>query len=341
MAALLLLAACQPAPSTVKQQLITIDGSSTLFPLAEAFAEDFQQQGSAVVAVGSSSSSGGISKLCHAEVDIATASRPITVPEMQLCQRAGIRYLELPVALDAIAVVVHPSNQWANCLSVAQLKQLWQPQAQGQQSRWQQLDANFPDSAVHLYGAGVSSGTYDYFTTAIVGKRHASRGDYAASEDDNMTVRGVAGDSLSLGFMGLSYYLENKSLLRAVAIRQPDGQCRLPDALNTQNGQYRPLTRVLFLYVNSTVLQQKPALQQFVSYMLDNRYNSQVSHDMGFVPLTSPLLQRVQHKLHVLETGSAYAGGMAGNAGQQALQDFFVQMNAPAYAISGKKAGQP
>lgn len=355
MAAGLCLPACQPVAVPAKQHLIIIDGSSTLFPLAEAFAEEFQQNGNAAVAVGSSSSSGGISRLCHAEIDIATASRPMTAQEIQLCRHTGVSYLELPLALDAIAIVVHPSNDWTSCLTVQQLRQLWQPQAQGQQSRWQQLDTRFPGQAVHLYGAGISSGTYDYFSTAIVGKRHASRGDYAASEDDNMTVRGVAGDRHALGFMGLSYYLENKNLLRAVAIRQPDGQCRLPDVRNTQTGEYRPLTRVLFMYVSKSALQQKPLLQQFIGYVLDSRHYSQLSSNVGFVPLTAPLLQQVQQKVRTLETGSAYAGGVAGNTGRndKGLQDFFVPMSAPlgvpvaapgvvaSSAVPLDKAGQP
>lgn len=322
-AALSGLVACQPASSVSRQQVIMVDGSSTLFPLAEAFAEDFQRSHGVAVAVGSSSSSGGISRLCHAEVDIATASRPMTLLEIQQCQQAGVRFIELPVALDAIAVVVHPANQWASCLTVAQLKQLWQPQAQGQQSRWQHLDAGFPDSAVHLYGAGVSSGTYDYFTAAIVGKRHASRGDYAASEDDNITVRGIAGDPQALGFMGLSYYQENKALLKAVAIRQPDGQCRLPDSRNAQAGQYRPLTRALFMYVSSSALRNKPDVGRFVSYMLDSRQNVQVSSELGFVPLTAPVLQRIATKLAQQQTGSDYAGDVAGDIGQKGLHDLF------------------
>lgn len=329
------LVACQPASSVSRQQVIRVDGSSTLFPLVEAFAEDFQHSHAVAVAVGSSSSSGGLNKLCHGEVEIATASRPITTLEMQRCQQAGVRFIELPVALDAIAVVVHPANQWATCLSVQQLRQLWQPQAQGQRSNWQQLDASFPDSAVHLYGAGVSSGTYDYFTAAIVGKRHASRGDYAASEDDNITVRGVAGDRQALGFMGLSYYQENKTLLKAVAIRQQDGQCRLPEIATAQRGQYRPLTRALFVYVSANSLQQKPALQQFVSYMLDSQKNEQTGTELGFVPLGAPVLQRIAAKVTVMQTGSAYAGEVAGDIGQKGLSDLFVPAAQAASAVRG------
>ncbi len=328
-AAIIGLTACQPVPSVGRQQVISIDGSSTLFPLAEAFAEDFQHMSSFAVAVGSSSSSGGLNKLCHGEIDIAAASRPITQSEMQQCQQAGIEYVELPVALDAIAVVAHPANTWLSCLSPQQLKQVWQPQSQGMLTSWQQVNQAFPDRPLRLYGAGVSSGTYDYFTAAIVGKRHASRGDYAASEDDNMTVRGVAGDRQALGFMGLSYYLENKQKLKAVAIQQPDGQCRLPETQQVQGGQYKPLTRVLLMYVSKSALVQKPVLGQFVAYMLDVRQNLKISHELGFIALPVAVLQRSSLKLSTLQTGSAYAGGFAGNSGQKSLQDIFAPVAAP------------
>lgn len=320
------LSACQPSSSSAlsRQQLIIMDGSSTLFPLAEAFAEDFQHATGMAVAVGSSSSSGGLNRLCHAEIDIATASRPMTSAEMQQCRRAGIEYLELPVALDAIALVVHPQNHWVKCLSTQQLKQIWQPQAQGVLTHWQQVDAGFPASPLRLYGAGVSSGTYDYFTATIVGRRHASRGDYAASEDDNITVRGVAGDRQALGFVGLSYYLENRSQLQAVAIQQPDGQCRRPDIENAQRGQYLPLTRALFMYVAKKPLQQKPGLHQFVTYMLDIQRNQRVSSTLGFVALTEPVLQRINHKLQTLQAGSVYGGGFAGNITEQPPADLFA-----------------
>lgn len=334
MAALLLLAACEPVPSAARQQVISMDGSSTLFPLAEAFAEDFQQQHQVAVAVASSSSSGGLNKLCHGELDIAAASRPITRSEMQQCQHAGVEYVELPVALDAIAVVVHPANSWLHCLSPQQLKHIWQPEAQGVLTSWQQIDSRFPANAVRLYGAGVSSGTYDYFTTAIVGRRHASRGDYAASEDDNMTVRGIAGDRQALGFMGLSYYLENKQQLKVVAIRQPDGQCRQPEIEHARRGQYKPLTRVLLLYVSKAALLQKPVLQQFVTYMLDSGQNLRVSSELGFIPLPVPVLQHASDRLTSQQTGSIYGGGFAGNAGQKNLQALFAQSTVPVTPVA-------
>lgn len=342
MAALMLLAACEPVPSAARQQVISMDGSSTLFPLAEAFAEDFPQQQHVAIAVSSSSSSGGLNRLCHGELDIAAASRPITQSEMQQCQHAGVAYVELPVALDAIAVVVHPANGWLNCLSPQQLKQIWQPQAQGVLTSWQQIDPRFPAKALRLYGAGVSSGTYDYFTAAIVGRRHASRGDYAASEDDNMTVRGIAGDRQALGFMGLSYYLENKQQLKVVAIRQPDGQCRQPEIQHAQRGKYKPLTRVLFLYVSKAALLQKPVLQQFVAYMLDSRQNLRISGELGFIPLPVSVLQRSSDKLTGLQTGSVYDGGFAGNAGQQNLQALFAQAaSVPQVTLPEAKVNRP
>jgi phosphate transport system substrate-binding protein len=204
-AATALAAACGGSSRPV----ITIDGSSTVFPITEAVAEEFQRGGTALVTVGISGTGGGFQKFCRDEIDIADASRPIRPTEQQACTGAGIQFVELPVAYDGLAVVVHPKNTWATSMTVGELKKLWEPAAQGTVTRWSQIRAGWPDREIHLYGAGVDSGTFDYFTEAIVGKEDQSRGDYTSSEDDNVIVQGVAGDEYALGYFGYAYYEEN------------------------------------------------------------------------------------------------------------------------------------
>ncbi len=302
------LAACTPTPSASQKNLIKMDGSNTIYPLAEALAEDFQKVSGHPVAVGSSGTSGGLNKLCRGDIDIATASRPISQLEMAECAKQDIAYIELPIAMDAIAVVVNPKNTWISCVSTQQLKQIWQRRSQSVLNNWQQIDATFPSRRLHLYGAGVSSGTYDYFTAAIIGKRHASRGDYSATEDDNISVRGVSGDVNALAFLGLNYYLENQHHLKALSVLQPDGQCIAPGIESARDGLYKPLSRGLFIYVNQSSLQHKPALQQFLQRIFNPEINHDLSRGMGFVPLSDKVLQRAQHKLSMQQAGSDYAG---------------------------------
>lgn len=190
---------------------ILIDGSSTVFPITEAMAEEFQKRHPGVkVTVGISGTGGGFKKFCRGETDISDASRPIKPSEVELCRQNGIDYIELPVAFDGLAVVVNPKNTWAACMTVRELKKIWEPEAQGRVTRWSQVRPGWPDEELHLYGPGTDSGTYDYFTEAIVGKEHSSRGDYMASEDDNVLVQGVASDRLALGFFGVAYYEQNR-----------------------------------------------------------------------------------------------------------------------------------
>jgi len=206
-------------------QTVKIDGSSTVFPITEAVAEDFQKskKGKIRVTVGISGTGGGFKKFCRGEIDISDASRPILKKEMDECKKNGIQYIELPVAYDALTVVIHPENKWAQTLTVADLKKMWEPAAQGKVTSWKQVNAGFPDAPLKLFGAGADSGTFDYFTEAINGKAKSSRGDFTASEDDNVLVQGVSRDVNALGFFGLAYYIENQDKLKAVAITEKSG----------------------------------------------------------------------------------------------------------------------
>jgi len=208
--------------SASAQTIVQADGSSTVFPVTEAMAEEFQKANPGIkVTVGMSGTGGGFKKFCRAETDISNASRPITSSEQKDCKAAGVEYIELPVALDALTVIVHPSNTWANEMTVAELKMIWEPEAQGKITNWKQVRPSFPDRPLVLFGAGVDSGTYDYFTAAIVGKEHSSRGDFTASEDDNVLVQGVAGNPNALGFFGLAYFEHNTDKLKSVMTLPP------------------------------------------------------------------------------------------------------------------------
>ena len=232
----LALAACSPktGDKTAAQTaaasgaVLLIDGSSTVYPISEALGEEFQKESGTRVTVGLSGTGGGFKKLCRGEIDVAGASRPIKAEEAKACAEAGIEFIELPIALDALAVVVNPANKFADCLTVAELKKIWEPAAQTKVTSWKQVRASFPDQPIKLFGAGTDSGTFDYFTKAVNGKEGASRGDYTATEDDNVTISGVSGDANALGYLGLAYYSENTTKVRAVPIRQKDGACVNP-----------------------------------------------------------------------------------------------------------------
>ncbi len=251
---------------------LRIDGSSTLYPLTEAVAEEFQlwARGRFRVTVAISGTGGGFRRLCRGEADLVNASRPIRPEEERACAAAGVRPLAVPVALDAVTVVVHPANDWVDCLSVDELGRMWAPAAQGRLTRWSQLRPTWPDIPLALYGPGPDSGTYDYFTAAVVGKAGASRGDYTASEDDNVLVLGVSRDPGALGFFGYPYYAQNRDRLKAVAVRDPEtGACRTPSPDNVQANRYRPLARLLWLYVDAGALEEREAVRAFLAMYLD------------------------------------------------------------------------
>src|SRR5215207_6231094 len=228
--------------------LVTLDGSSTVFPISEAVAEEFQKAEKGVnVTVGISGTGGGFQKFCRAEIDISDASRPISASEVEACKKSGVEYVELPIAYDGIAIAVNPKAVWADKITVAELKTMWAPDAQGKVTKWSQVRKGWPDREIHLFGAGVDSGTYDYFTEAINGKEKASRGDFASSEDDNVLVNGVAGDELALGFIPLAYVEQNKDKLKLVPVddaKAENGEgAILASADTVRKGTYQPLSR--------------------------------------------------------------------------------------------------
>lgn len=267
--------------------IVAVDGSSTVFPISEAIAEEHQRQHpDARITVGVSGTGGGFQKFCRGETAINNASRPIRAPEVEACRKAGIDFIELPVAYDGLAVVVHPRNDWAGTITIEELRRLWAPDAQGRVTRWNQVRASWPDREIRLFGAGVDSGTYDYFTEAVVGEEGASRGDFTSSEDDNVLVQGVSGDALALGFLPLAYVQRSASSVTLVAVDDGtpgngDGPI-LPSAETVRDGTYQPLSRPLFVYVAS-----RAAGDARVRAFVASHFSSpEILREVGYVPLT-------------------------------------------------------
>jgi phosphate transport system substrate-binding protein len=288
---------------------ISIDGSSTVFPISEAVAEEFQKTNAARVTVASSGTGGGFKKLCAKEIAIAGASRPIKPSEVEACKASGVDYIELPVAYDGIAVVVNSENKWVDKLSVEELKKLWAPEAQGKVKRWADVRSGFPKDEIHLFGAGVDSGTYDYFTKAIVGEEHKSRGDYTSSEDDNVLVKGISTDKLALGFFGFAYYHENKDKLKIVPIddgnkENGDGAIT-PSVESIEKGSYQPLSRPIFIYV-SRLDAERPEVKQFVQFYLHQ--GQKLVSEVGYIKLPAQAYDLAQKHFDALKTGSLFAG---------------------------------
>lgn len=257
---------------------VTGDGSSTVFPVTQAVAEEFTAENPDVqISVGISGTGGGFEKFCRGETDIQDASRPIEQEEIDLCAKNGVEYVELQVALDGLSVVVNPANDWASCLTVEQLKAIWQPGSKI--GNWNQVDPSFPDRPLTLYGPGTDSGTFDYFTGAIVGEEGASRSDYTASEDDNVLVQGVAGDESALGYFGYAYYVENSDKLKVLAIDGGDG-CVEPTPETINDGSYAPLSRPLFVYVKKASL-ANPAVVAFMDFYMAN--SQALVRDVGYI----------------------------------------------------------
>lgn len=300
----------QRAGGAGTSQVITADGSSTVFPIAEAVAEEFQQANRGTrVTVGSSGTGGGFQKFCRNETDLSNASRPIRANEAAECAKAGVAFVELPVAYDGLAIVVHPKNAWAASMTVAELKKLWEPAAQGKITRWNQVRPEWPDQEIHLFGAGVDSGTFEYFTEAIVGKAAQSRGDYTSSEDDNVIVQGVSGDVNALGYFGYAYYEQNKDKLKLVAVDDADpanGAGPIaPSPETVTNGTYRPLSRPVFMYVKVKAL-DRPEVQNFVTFLLDQ--GPTLVREVGYVPLTAREQDLVRTRFTSRKTGTAFEG---------------------------------
>jgi phosphate transport system substrate-binding protein len=291
--------------------LITVDGSSTVFPIAEAVAEEFGKAhpDSRTPTVGISGTGGGFQKFCRGETDISNASRPIRPAEIEACQKAGVEYVEVPIAYDGLAIVVNPKNTWAATITVDELKTLWSPDAQGKITHWNQLRASWPNREIRLFGAGVDSGTYDYFTEATVGKEGASRGDFTSSEDDNVIVQGVASDELALGFLPLAYVEANRDKLKLVPV--DDGKADngagpiLPSAQTVRDGTYQPLSRPLFVYVSRTAA-DRPEVEQFVEMFFSR---ADLVKEVGYIELTPQIYELARKHFADKKLGTAFGEG--------------------------------
>ncbi len=278
--------ACQSGDKSSGQDglsgTINIDGSSTVYPVTEAIAEEFRGEASDVrVTIGVSGTGGGFKKFARGETVVSNASRPIKESEAAACRENGISYIELAVAYDGLAVIVNPKNDWIDHITVEELKKIWEPSAQKTITNWSQIRAGFPDRELKLLGPGTASGTFDYFTEAIVGESGSSRGDYMPSEDDHVLVQGVAGDENALGFFGLAYYHENEDKLKLVAVDDGDGPV-LPTIETVKNGTYKPLSRPIFIYVSNEAA-KRPEVIKFVEFYLENA--AELVSDVGYIPL--------------------------------------------------------
>lgn len=302
LAGVLTLAACGGEPSSqgAGGEIIQIDGSSTVFPLSEAAAEAFSstQRGAARVTVGESGTGGGFRKFCRGETQVQGASRPILAEEMRACAEAGVTYVEAPIAFDGLTVVVHPSNPLTN-VSMAELRRIWAPEAEGQVMNWRQVNPRWPDLQLQLFGAGTASGTFDYFTEAVVGTAKSSRTDYTPTEDDNVTVTGVATNPGALGYFGYAYFDQNRERVRALSI---NGIEATPETI--ASGQY-PLSRPLFVYFNADAL-QRPQVQRFAQYYLANA--ARLASEVGYVGLPETAYATYAERVRTRQAGTAFGG---------------------------------
>lgn len=286
-------------------QLIKVDGSSTVFPLTEAVAEEYQiaHKGQQVT-VGISGTGGGFKKFCRGETDLQNASRPIQESEMEACQKAGIKYIELPVAYDAIAIVVHPNNTFLKEITIEELKTIWEPSAQGKIKKWNQVRKDWPDAEIKLFGAGADSGTFDYFTEAVMGKSKSSRGDYTASEDDNTLVMGLSREKNALGYIPFTYYMENQKKIKAVSVVWK-GKKSIPTEATIKSGEYAPFSRPLFVYVSEKAL-KRPEVQTFTEFYINN--SSQLAKEVKSVALPDAAYTLVLGHLKDKKWGTVFKG---------------------------------
>lgn len=291
-------------------KLIKVDGSSTVFPITEAVAEEFQKANSGIkVMVGISGTGGGFKRFGRGEIDISDASRPIKPKEVDLAKENGIEYIELPVAYDGLSVLVNLKNTWVDHLTVKELKKIWEPSSQGTITKWSQIRTGFPDKEIRLFGPGTDSGTFDYFTEAICGKSAASRGDYTASEDDNVLVEGIASDAQALGYFGLAYYEQNKDKLKIVPIddeNDANGKGPIePSSQSVMDSTYQPLARPIFIYI-STQAAKKEEVQKFVEFYLKNA--PELVAEVGYIPLPKEAYAAALERFNKRITGSVFGG---------------------------------
>ena len=294
-------------PALSLAQVVKIDGSSTVYPVTEAVAEEFQKANKGLkVTVGVSGTGGGFKKFCRGETDISNASRPILAAEMEECRKAGIEYIEMPVAFDALTVVINPKNAWLKQATVAELKKIWEPAAQGKVMRWNQVNPTWPDQPIKLFGAGSDSGTFDYFTEAIVGKAKSSRGDYTASEDDNVLVQGVAGDVNAIGYFGYAYFAENTGKLKALPIVEKEGKAAVaPSPETVISGTYQPLARPIFIYVSVKSL-AKPEVRKFIDFY--NAQGAKMAKEVKYVPLPAAIYTSNNKHIADMKKGTIFGG---------------------------------
>jgi len=299
-------------PATTASSLsgnVTVDGSSTVAPISKAVAEEFAKANPGVkVPVGTSGTGGGFKKFCAGDTDISNASRPIKKAEEEECKKNGVEFVEIPVAVDGLTVVVNKENTWAKCLTVAELKTMWSPEAQGKITNWNQIRPDFPDAKLALFGAGADSGTFDYFTEAINGKSKVSRTDFQPSEDDNIIVKGVQGDKNALGFFGVAYFEENAATLSAVEIDGGAG-CVAPTPENINTGKYSPLSRPMLIYINKKAM-ERPEAKAFVEFYVANQ--SKLAKEVGYVALPSEADALIAERVKSGKTGSTFHDAKAG-----------------------------
>jgi phosphate transport system substrate-binding protein len=295
------------APARAQQAVVSSDGSSTVFPVAEAVAEEFQRRTRTRVTVGISGTGGGFRKFCRGESDVSNASRPILREEMEACRQNNVQYIELPVAFDALTVAVNPRNDFVRAMTVAELRRIWEPGAQGRITRWNQIRPEWPDRPFRLFGAGADSGTFDYFTEAVNGRAKASRADYTASEDDNVLVQGIENDRDALGYIPYAYFLPHANRMRAIGI--DDGRGRgpvLPSEQTVIDGTYNPLSRPLFIYVSLNAANTKPHVQQYIDFFLTQA--APLIREVKYVPLPEQAYTMGQQRFRARQVGTAFGG---------------------------------
>ncbi|HYF14334.1 MAG TPA: PstS family phosphate ABC transporter substrate-binding protein [Phycisphaerales bacterium] len=298
---------CRPALAQ-RAETIKVDGSSTVFPITEAVAEEFQAANKGMkVTVGLSGTGGGFKKFTRGEIDISAASRPIQAKEMEEAKKNGIEYIELPIAFDALTVTVNPKNTWVTEFTIEDLRKAWEPGAQGAITKWSQIRPDWPERDLTLYGAGSDSGTFDYFTEAVNGKPKASRGDYTASEDDNVLVQGIARDGNAMGYFGYAYYATNKDKLKAVPVVNPKtGKAVAPSEQTVMDGSYAPLSRPIFIYVSKKSLDARPEVRKFVEFYLENA--PALVKEVNYIPLPAEAYQKCLSRVRDGGTGTAFGG---------------------------------
>lgn len=288
--------------------IIKVDGSSTVYPINEAMAEEFQKNSEARVTIGVSGTGGGFQKFCNKETVLTGASRPVKPSEIEKCKENGVEFVEVPVAYDGITVIVHPDNDWASTMTVDELNTIWGPEAQEKINKWSQVRDGWPDEKIQLFAPGTASGTFDYFTEAINGEEQASRGDFSPSEDDHVIVTGVSRSKNALGFLGFAYYDENRDKLQAVKIKaSEDAEAVAPSMETIANGTYQPLSRPLFIYVRKDALENNKHLKNFIDFYLNE--GSDLVKEVGFIPLPEKAYELAQKRADSMTTGTVFTGG--------------------------------